>query len=266
MPSPDASPASTAPPTLNLDSSGRPITVRSCLSGLDRRLWTLANDAELIKLIKTTQTITPAHSCSKTPTYYNPVPREKWSDNQITRRARGTAGGDRAFVDYPASTNTAPMMGVNCTLHATVSEEAFFGTLDLTGFYLGSPMPAPEFINIHAALFSDQLPVDLNITPCVQKDKAGKDFSTPASIKPCLVFARQAYMHVSTSLPSSSNTVTTKPNHARSHTTLTPHFLPWSLTTTASKTLTAIILTASSHACPKNITSKPIPSPLLSLA
>ena len=117
--------------------------MRSCLTGLDRWLWILANDAELIKLIKTTQTITPVSSCSKTPTYYNPVPREKWSNDQITRRARGTAGGDRAFVDHPVSTNTAPMMGVNCLFHATVSEDAFFGTLDLTDFYLGSPMPSP---------------------------------------------------------------------------------------------------------------------------
>jgi hypothetical protein len=155
--------------------------MRSCLSGLDRWLWALANNTELIKLIKTTQTITPVHSCSKSPTYYNPIPREKWSDNQITRRVRGTEGGDRAFADYPVSTNTAPMMGVNCcVLHATVSEDAFFGTLDLTDFYLGSPMPAPEFIIIHTALFSDQLLVDLNITQCVQKDKAGKKNSTPA--------------------------------------------------------------------------------------
>ena len=80
------------------------------------------------------------------------------------------------FVDYPVSTNTAPMMGVNCIFHATVSEDAFFGTLDLTDFYLGSPMPSPEFLIIHTALFSDQLLDDLNITPHVQKDKAGKSF------------------------------------------------------------------------------------------
>jgi hypothetical protein len=57
------------------------------------------------------------------------------------------------------------MMGVNCVLHATTSEDAFFGTLDLTGFYLGSPMPAPEFLIVHTALFLDPLLVDLNITP-----------------------------------------------------------------------------------------------------
>jgi hypothetical protein len=68
------------------------------------------------------------------------------------------------------------MMGVNCVLHATASEDAFFGTLDLTDFHLGSPMPAPEFIIVHTALFSDQLLVDLNMTPHVQKDEAGKDF------------------------------------------------------------------------------------------
>jgi hypothetical protein len=65
-------------------------------------------------------------------------------------------------------------------LHATASEDACFGTIDLTDFYLGSPMPSPEFIIMHTALFSDQLLVDLNMTPHLQKDKSGKDFSTPA--------------------------------------------------------------------------------------
>ena len=85
-------------------------------------------------------------------------------------------------------------MGVNCLLHATVSEDAFLGTLDLTGFYLGSPMPAPEFIIIHTALFSDQLLIDLKITPYVQKDKAGKDFFY-ARVDKIMPGFRQAGLH-----------------------------------------------------------------------
>jgi hypothetical protein len=86
------------------------------------------------------------------------------------------------------------MMGVNCILHATVSEDAYFNTLDLTGFYLGPPMPSPEFIIIHTALFSDHLLVDLNITPHIQKDKSGKDFFY-ARVDKTMPGFRQAGLH-----------------------------------------------------------------------
>jgi hypothetical protein len=154
----------------------------------------LAIDADLIKLIKTAKAITPAHSFSKTTTRHNPVPGEKWSNNQIPRRARGTAGGDRTFADCPVSTNAAPMIGVNCALHAAASEGACFGALDLTDFCLGSPMPSPEFIIVRAASFSDQLLVDLNMTPFTQQDKSGKEFFCARADK-TVPGSRQAGLH-----------------------------------------------------------------------
>ena len=65
---------------------------------------------------------------------------------------------------------------VNILLHATCSEDASFGTLDVTDFYLGNDMPSPEFIIIHTSLFSPATIAKLNITPFIQHDKHGKPF------------------------------------------------------------------------------------------
>ena len=65
---------------------------------------------------------------------------------------------------------------VNILLHATCSEDASFGTLDVTDFYLGNDMPSPEFIIIHTSLFSPAVLTQLNITPFIQTDKHGKSF------------------------------------------------------------------------------------------
>ena len=48
-------------------------------------LWLDANDVELIKLVLDTKTITPVLVCSKSPTYYNPVPKEKWAKPRRTQ-------------------------------------------------------------------------------------------------------------------------------------------------------------------------------------
>jgi hypothetical protein len=68
------------------------------------------------------------------------------------------------------------MSVVNILLHATVSEDASFGTLDVTDFYLGNDMPSPEFLIIHTSLFSPAVLTRLGITPFIQKDKQGKPF------------------------------------------------------------------------------------------
>jgi hypothetical protein len=52
--------------------------MRAALAGPNRPLWLDANDAELVKLIPSTQTLRPVHTTPKKPTYYNPVPGEKW--------------------------------------------------------------------------------------------------------------------------------------------------------------------------------------------
>jgi hypothetical protein len=113
---------------------------------------------------------------TKTPTYYNQVPGEKWRNNAIARRVRGTGGGDRITVPYSVSTSTANLPTVKCTLHAVVSENASFGTVDITDFYLGSPMPSPEFLKLPTSDYHPDLLDELGITPFIQLDRTGKPF------------------------------------------------------------------------------------------
>ncbi len=66
--------------------------------------------------------------------------------SDVDRRVRGTVCGDRLSVSCPVSTavaSTSPL--VNCIFNAIVSEYAYFGTVDLTDFYLGTPNPNPPF-------------------------------------------------------------------------------------------------------------------------
>jgi hypothetical protein len=92
-----------------------------------------------------------------TPTYFNPVAKEKWSPSSlllpgtlrslttgVDRRVRGTAGGDRLPSSCPPSTHVASLPTVNILFNSVVSDDAFFGTLDLTDFYLGTPLTPPD--------------------------------------------------------------------------------------------------------------------------
>jgi hypothetical protein len=56
---------------------------------------------------------------------------------------------------------------VKCILHATVSERSFFGTVDITDFYLGSPMPFPEFLKLYTSSYRPELLDELGITPYI---------------------------------------------------------------------------------------------------
>jgi hypothetical protein len=122
-----------------------------------RAQWIKSDGNELIKLVETTRTLTPIHVPTSSPTYYNRVVKEKWSSSSarlpgpsrslwtdIERRARGTAGGDRLLSSCPPSTETASLTALNCVLNSVVSDDAFFGAIDLTDdFYLGTPVTLP---------------------------------------------------------------------------------------------------------------------------
>ena len=143
-----------------MDPKGQPLKFQSAVNGICRLQWEEADGTELIKLVETTGTLHPVHSYSGSkPTYYNRVVKEKWNSGalkmdaylrdpatDVTHRVRGTAGGDRLNVDYPVSTYTASLSTLNVIFNATVSEDATFGSIDLTDFYLGTPLPEPSFI------------------------------------------------------------------------------------------------------------------------
>jgi hypothetical protein len=194
-----------APATLGLDHLGRPLTWKACLSGPNRDIWLDLSGAELLKLIRTTGSLKPCFRPTKKATYYNQVPGEKWKNNEIVRRVRGTGGGDRIQVEYSVATPTANLPTVKCILHATVSEDAFFGVIDITDFYLGSPMPFSEFLKLYTSDYRPALLDDLGITPFIQCDNTGKYFFYANQ-----AFPKPDFMLISSSCPISPNTVTTR--------------------------------------------------------
>ena len=167
-----------ATPVLNLDPNGKPLVWSTAKSGPNGPDWLLKDIVELIKLILETKTLRPVMNPLKTPTYYNRVVKEKWNKvlGCIERRVRGTAGGDRIFVNYDVSSSTASLTTLKILLNACLSENANFATIDLTDFYLGSLLPDLEYIKIYVDDYPDETLVHLGLTDFVQYDKANKKF------------------------------------------------------------------------------------------
>jgi hypothetical protein len=165
-------------PVLNLDPHGKPLVWSTAKSGPDSHDWLLKDIAELIKLILETKTLRPVMNPLKTPTYYNRVVKEKWNKvlGCIERRVRGTAGGDRIFVDYDVSSSTASLTTLKILLNACLSENANFATIDLTDFYLGSLLPDLEYIKIYVDDYPAETLLNLGLTNFVQYDKSNKKF------------------------------------------------------------------------------------------
>jgi hypothetical protein len=176
-------------PVLNLDGTGKPLTFRSALAGPFGPQWAVSDGAELVKLVSSTRTLCPVHSCTSSPTYFNRVVKEKWSPlslltpgplrslaNDVLRRVRGTAGGDRLPSSCPPSTNTASLTAFNCILNAVVSENAVFGSLDLVDFYLGTPLLSPQFIKIFVDSYPPEVLSSLSLLPFIKVDSSGKRY------------------------------------------------------------------------------------------
>jgi hypothetical protein len=118
------------------------------------------------------------------------VVKEKWSPSallrsgdhrdlasDVDRRVRGTAGGDRlAALPYSVSTATASHPTLNCLLNSVVSDHAFFGSIDLTDFYLGTDNPFPQFLKVYLDAYPDSVVSRLRLLPFVKLDRHGKRF------------------------------------------------------------------------------------------
>ena len=158
-----------------------------------RAQWIDGDGNELIKLVETTRTLTPVHFPTSSPTYYNRVVKEKWSSSSallpgpsrslwtdVERRVRGTAGGDRLLSSCPPSTETASLTALNCVLNSVVSDDAFFGTIDLTDFYLGTPVTLPlsqrQYIRIDVDTYSPAVLSRLSLYPFIRTGSAGKRY------------------------------------------------------------------------------------------
>ncbi len=55
----------------------------------------------------------------------------------------------------PPSTHVAYLSTVNLLLSSIGSTDSYFGSIDLTDFYLGTSLSTPQFIKIYTHLFSD---------------------------------------------------------------------------------------------------------------
>jgi hypothetical protein len=141
---------------LNLNEDGTTINYKKSHSGPHALYWAQA-DAEEIERLFTSGTLRPLHyrdmPPDKTATYVNPVCSEKLRDEgDIKFRTRATIGGDQ--VDYPYNTTavTANLESIKILINAMISDNINFATIDLEDFYLGTPLPHPEYIRIPSRL------------------------------------------------------------------------------------------------------------------
>ena len=67
---------------------------------------------------------------------------------------------------------------VKCHLNAVVSENAHFGTLDITDYYLGADMPADDIqsLKIYLDDYPSSLLDELGLSPFLQTDRYNKTF------------------------------------------------------------------------------------------
>ena len=148
-------------PRLNINADGTPLTMRSALRGPDGDKWEAEQAKEFTRLLgsKTIKPILrkdqPADRRKDT-TYYNPQMKEKLEiDKNITRRVRGTLGGDR--INFPGDTTSpvADIAAIKILLTSVVSDrlnngtDTKFATIDLENFYLGGDnLPRPEYCRV----------------------------------------------------------------------------------------------------------------------
>ncbi len=144
------------------------------------------------------------HFPTSSRTYYDRVVKEKWPSSSarlpgpsrslqtdVERRVRGTARGYRLLSSCLPSTETASLTALNCVLNSVVSDDAFFGTIDLTGFYLGTPVTLPlsqrQYIRVDVDTYSPAVLSRLSLYPLIRTGTAGNATSSSASIRPCMV-------------------------------------------------------------------------------
>ena len=139
---------------LNLNEDGTDISYRKSHAGPNAHHWIQA-DAEEMERLFTSGTIRSLHFPdipADTVTYVNPVCSEKLNDDAETLklRTRITIGGDRIDYPYDKSAVTANMEGLKLLINAMISENANWSTIDISDFYLGTPLPHPEYICIQS--------------------------------------------------------------------------------------------------------------------
>ena len=127
---------------------------------LDPELWLKADEEEWHRLLENTlipikRNIIPPNESI---TYYNKQIKEKLVtiDNKdyIDARVRGTLGGDRTNYEGITSTHTAEYPFIKTLFSAVLHDVKYvdpdtrFVNIDMTDFYLKSPMEEPAYIAV----------------------------------------------------------------------------------------------------------------------
>jgi hypothetical protein len=126
------------------------------------------SDVELIKLADTSRTLCPVHHASSPATCYNPVANEKWSPASLLLPGPQrcyTTGVDRLPSSCPSSTQVTSLPTVNILFNSAVSDNAFFGYIDLSDFYLGTDFNPSQYIKIFIYQLSYHVLSRLNLLP-----------------------------------------------------------------------------------------------------
>ena len=172
MPKPHIPPIYPTGP-LNLNPDGTQISYRKSHQGPNALQWAQADAEEFERLFKS-GTLRPILyqdiPADKDATYVNPVCSEKVKDDgSLKLRTRATIGGDR--IDYPYTTTamTAELEAIKLLINAMISDNAAFSTVDLEDFYLGTPLPHPEYIRIPVSFIPKKVMAFYKLTGYVYK-------------------------------------------------------------------------------------------------
>jgi hypothetical protein len=76
----------------------------------------------------------------------------------------------------PPAQHVASLPAVTLHLNSVVFTRAFFGTLDLTDFYLGTPLPAPQYIKIYVNSYPPAVLTRLGLDAFIKHDASGKPY------------------------------------------------------------------------------------------
>ena len=155
----DAQPLALA--ALNLTEDGRPLTYALTKKSAFKIEWQKAEDEEIARLLAS-HTIRPIHLKDQPAnrradtTYYNPQPKEKCDAAGIkSYRIRGTIGGDRVNYPGPVTARAADIDVVKILLNSVLADNANWLTIDISDYYLGTPLLRPEYLKIGGKFMSD---------------------------------------------------------------------------------------------------------------
>ena len=159
---------------LNLDEFGHPLKMRAALLGPDKDEWLAARVREYERLFETNTARVIARSDQpadrrKDTSYYNEQCKEKRDPHtQVkTFRVRGTFGGDRLSHPGETAARTAALDVIKTHIHSVVSDGADFMNLDLTDFYLMTPLLRPEYFRVSVAQVPEAIMSKYSLTPFI---------------------------------------------------------------------------------------------------